>query len=77
MVLICKNILNMEECVKVNGVDKEVAECHVEELLDILGFGNDRIVIEVDGVIVPREAYGRHWLKGDERVEIVRFVGGG
>ncbi len=37
----------------------------------------DRVVVEVDGVIVPSVLHNVTFLKLDQRVEIIQFVGGG
>jgi sulfur carrier protein len=35
------------------------------------------VVVEVNGVIVPKEAFGAKRIYADDVIEILRFVGGG
>ncbi len=46
-------------------------------LLETLELAPGQVAIEVNGRIVPRAEFPRHALQVDDRVEIVRFVGGG
>ena len=49
----------------------------LELLLTSLLNGPATVVAEVNGEIVPREAFGKTFLNAGDRVEIVHFVGGG
>ena len=46
-------------------------------LLEALELVPGQVAIEVNGRVVPRAEFPRLALKADDRVEIVRFVGGG
>lgn len=46
-------------------------------LLETLELAPGQVAIEVNGRVVPRAGFPRHALQADDRVEIVRFVGGG
>ncbi len=46
-------------------------------LLEALELAPGQVAIEVNGRVVPRAEFPRLALKADDRVEIVRFVGGG
>jgi sulfur carrier protein len=46
-------------------------------LLESLELTSGQVAIEVNGRVVPRAEFPRHALQADDRVEIVRFVGGG
>ncbi len=46
-------------------------------LLESVGLAPARVAVEVNGRIVPRDEYHRLHLHEQDRVEIVRFVGGG
>lgn len=46
-------------------------------LLESLELAPGQVAIEVNGRVVPRAEFPRHALQVDDRVEIVRFVGGG
>ncbi|MCX7846652.1 MAG: sulfur carrier protein ThiS [bacterium] len=64
--------------VVVNGTPREVPDTlTLAELLALLGLEQAPLVAEVSGQIVLPEAYATTVLKGDDRVELVRFVGGG
>lgn len=47
------------------------------ELLDITGLAGKRVAIEVNCEIVPRSKYETHSLQTDDKIEIVRAIGGG
>ncbi len=49
----------------------------VGELLASLGLDPGMVVAEVNGVIVKRVDFASHGLFSGDRVELVRFVGGG
>ena len=64
--------------VYVNGEQRELADAlSVGELLETLGFADQRIAVEVNEEIVPRSQYTDHRLRAGDRVEIVRAIGGG
>jgi len=64
--------------VYVNGEKRELADApSVGELLEGLGFVNQRLAVEVNEEIIPRSQYTAHYLKAGDRVEIVRAIGGG
>ena len=46
-------------------------------LVEQLGMKSDRVAIELNREIVPREQWGQTALKDGDRLEIVHFVGGG
>jgi len=50
---------------------------NIEELLQHLGLGHDRIAVEVNRRIVRRQEWERTPLNDRDRIEIVQFVGGG
>jgi len=50
---------------------------NIEELLQYLGLGHDRIAVEVNRRIVRRQEWERTPLNDRDRIEIVQFVGGG
>lgn len=64
--------------VTVNGTAQAVAAgSSLGDLVEALGFAGRPIAMEVDGEVVPRAALAARRLSGDERIEIVTFVGGG
>ena len=63
--------------VQINGEMKDLAGKSVHEALDIMDFAEKRVVVELNGEIVPRDAYGETVLGDGDTVEVVSFVGGG
>lgn len=64
--------------IRVNGKDHPfVADCSLAELLAELGFNPARIALELNGVIIARDAFDQTLLHDSDKVEIVQFVGGG
>ncbi len=64
--------------VTVNGEEIDVPEgTTAEDLISILGHRSDRVAVEVDGEICPRDRRGSFVLAPGQRIELVSFVGGG
>jgi sulfur carrier protein len=49
----------------------------VAELVTHLGWQNQRVAVEVNETLVPRPSWPQHRLHPQDRVEIVRAIGGG
>ena len=49
----------------------------VTELLEFLGYGEKRVAVELNENIVPRAEYVNTSVSDGDKLEIVRFVGGG
>ena len=62
---------------QVNGTERDAGGLTVAALLEQEGFARDRVAVERNGDIVPRARYTDTVLQDGDRVEIVRFVGGG
>ncbi len=63
---------------KINGTEKvEVVEGTVIAVLEQLKLKVERVVVEVNGEIIPKGKYDTHWIDKAAEVEIVSFVGGG
>ena len=61
-----------------NGEEKSLeAPTTVATLLARLGLANQRVAVEVNREIVPRSAHAQCELNEDDRVEVVRAIGGG
>ncbi|GFZ31304.1 thiamine biosynthesis protein ThiS [Clostridium zeae] len=61
-----------------NGEKKEFrASITVAELLDELKINSDKVVVEVDRVILDKNEYAVKNLSSESEVELIRFVGGG
>jgi sulfur carrier protein len=64
--------------IQINGEDRDCpAPLSLETLLAQLGMKADRVAVELNRTIVPREEWTRTVLKEGDRLEIVHFVGGG
>jgi thiamine biosynthesis protein ThiS len=62
----------------VNGRAREVPDaCTLDELLAAQAVEPAHIVVEINRQIVPKDDYGSLWIRPGDRVEILRFVGGG
>ena len=62
----------------INEEPQEVKEgVTLQSLLNELGFDAATVVVEMDGTIVARDAFATTTLSEGNRLELVRFVGGG
>ena len=62
----------------VNGEEREVADAAtIEDLLGLLGIDRINVVVECNERVVERDRFAAVKLESGDRVEIVRFVGGG
>lgn len=63
--------------VTVNGKQMTIPDgCPIVGLLDCLAL-EGRLAVEVNGAIVPRSEFDGFSLKPNDRIEIVRAIGGG
>jgi len=64
--------------IHINGDPREfAAPLSLSALLDQLGMKADRVAVELNRGIVPREQWAQTSLGEGDRLEIVHFVGGG
>lgn len=49
----------------------------VIELLEQLELNKDKVVVEINLEILPKESYSDRIINDDDKIEIVGFVGGG
>ena len=61
----------------INGVSQASSAATLSALVASLGMKPDRIAIELNREIVPREQWAQTPLREGDRLEIVQFVGGG
>jgi len=62
----------------INGENRSLAPVEtLDSLVEELGMKSDRVAIELNREIVPREQWAQTPLKDGDRLEIVHFVGGG
>ena len=64
--------------VKVNGEDKLIPQnISILSLLELFKINKDRVVIELNKIILKKSNFEATILSGNEEIEIVTFVGGG
>jgi sulfur carrier protein len=64
--------------IQVNGENKEVPEgLTLIALLGLLKLPSERVAVEHNLEIVPRNRWDETAIKGGDRLEVVHFVGGG
>jgi thiazole synthase len=62
----------------INGEDRRFdSALTISSLLDRLGMKPDRVAVELNRELVPRERWTATPLTDDDKLEIVHFVGGG
>lgn len=64
----------------VNGKEISLEDLRVETLDELVahyGLKVQTVAVEMNGTIPSRDTWSRIVLKEDDRVEIIRFVGGG
>lgn len=67
-----------EAKIQVNGASRRaLAGSTVADLLAELGLSADKVAVELDLEILPRERWATTTLADGARLEIVHFVGGG
>jgi thiamine biosynthesis protein ThiS len=65
---------------QINGEDRTFdssAPFTLAALVDSLGMKSDRVAVELNRDIVPRDRWPETQLKDGDRLEVVHFVGGG
>ncbi|MET0226932.1 MAG: sulfur carrier protein ThiS [Dokdonella sp.] len=61
-----------------NGEDREIDPAtSLQQLLELAGYAQRRVAIEINREIVPRSRHGLRTLNPGDRVEIVHAIGGG
>jgi thiamine biosynthesis protein ThiS len=63
--------------VTINGETQIVSAETLSAFVEHLGMKPDRLAIELNREIVPREQWAQTPLRDGDRLEIVHFVGGG
>ena len=71
------NNLNVAK-IQLNGDPYEISKgSNLNELLNKLKIQKNKVAIEVNGEIVEKNKYPNLILNKDDKVEIVKFIGGG
>ncbi|HLC95816.1 MAG TPA: sulfur carrier protein ThiS [Candidatus Nanoarchaeia archaeon] len=61
----------------VNGQEQDIKAASVLELLDHFVLKPKQVVVELNKVIIKREAFAHQSVKENDQIEIVTVVGGG
>ena len=64
--------------IQING--KKITIKSNYSILDLLKkykLSNKKVAIEHNGIIIPKIKYNKNFLKDNDKVEIVHFIGGG
>ena len=62
---------------KINGEGKEIAGKNLLEYLKEAGFEPERVVVERNLDIIPKDELGNTIIQDEDVIEVLRFVGGG
>ena len=63
--------------VKINGEEEEIAGKNLLEYLKEAGFEPERVVVERNLDIIPKDELGNTIIQDEDVIEVLRFVGGG
>tara|TARA_Y100000590_G_scaffold426872_1_gene536465 strand:- start:35 stop:253 length:219 start_codon:yes stop_codon:yes gene_type:complete len=64
--------------IQLNGKKHQIESGHnLRDLLKILKKDNNKVAVELNGEIADKKKYSKIFLKKDDKVEIVQFIGGG
>lgn len=64
--------------IQVNGESHTFPDSsNITALLQQLQLENQRLAIEINEELIPRSQFNDHRLKADDKIEIVRAIGGG
>ncbi len=63
--------------IRLNGEEVAIAPGTVTDLLKRKGYRIERAVVELNTLLISREAWSRTELKSGDCLEVVGFVGGG
>ena len=53
------------------------AKTTIYELLKKFKLNNKKVAIEYNGIIIPKVNYKKKYLKNNDKLEVVHFIGGG
>ena len=62
---------------RINGQDMDLAGQNLQQVLSQEGYQLDRVVVERNLEIVPKEQYADIILADGDSIEVLNFVGGG
>ena len=64
--------------IQLNGKKLKIhTNLSVKDLLKKYRLNEDKIAIELNGTILPKQKYKKKKIKNNDKIEIVQFIGGG
>ncbi len=64
--------------IKINGEEKVIpTDCTLDTFIQQANVQRHSFVVELNGQIIDKDTYASSFLKEDDTIEIIRFVGGG
>ena len=64
--------------IQLNGKKASIKSNYsIFDLLKRYKLSNKKVAIELNGIIIPKTNYKKKFLKSNDKVEIVTFIGGG
>ena len=64
--------------IQLNGKKVDIKSNYtIFDLLKKYKLSNKKVAIEHNGIIIPKENFKKKYLKNDDKIEIVHFIGGG
>ena len=64
--------------IQLNGKKRQIKMGYnLKDLLKLLKTDNNKVAIELNGEIADKKKYNKIFLKKNDKIEIVQFIGGG
>jgi sulfur carrier protein len=64
--------------IQLNGKKVTIkSKATIYELLKKFKLNNKKVAIEHNGIIIPKSNYKKKYLKNNDKLEVVHFIGGG
>jgi thiamine biosynthesis protein ThiS len=64
--------------IQLNGKKYQIKMGHnLKDLLKLIKKDNNKVAIELNGEIADKKKYNKIFLKKNDKIEIVQFIGGG
>ena len=64
--------------IQLNGKKGTIkSKATIYELLKKFKLNNKKVAIEYNGIIIPKTNYKKKYLKNNDKLEVVQFIGGG